>query len=284
MFEIKKIILVALIFSLCCGSVNAKESDFKVEIFKNNEKIKELYESEDKLNSEIENLENRIIGVAEEISLKQNIVNDYVKTINQYEKKVKELNQVIGKLNEEISAIEDNISKNVNEINEFEDEINRFKDVIDKRLRNFYKHVDTYNPIINIFYGSKNVFDLKDKIINMSKFIQVDRQIIEKVLKNIDDIKIKNKNIETQKKLIEDKIKLINQNINENDKNLDLLEEQRELKQKEIDEINKLSNGLKMEYENLSNEKKLIQDEIIKAHQDNYKLQEEIRKYLKKIK
>lgn len=283
MFKFKKLISMLLLFLTCCSLISAKETEFKEEIYRNNEKIKELYESEGRIDTEIENIERQLLSVAEEINSKQNIIDDYTKTIEEYENKIHDLNKNIEDLNAEISSIEKEVSKNIDEINMLEEEVEKFKDVISKRLRNLYMHIDTYNPLIKIFYTSENVLDLNDKIVNMSKFIELDKSIIEKVLKNIDDIKVKNESTESLKKLIQDKIKLINEKISENDENLSLLEVQKELKQKEIDEINQLSNELKNQYNNLSDEKKMIQEEIIKINQDNYKLQEEIKKYLEKL-
>lgn len=282
MFGFKKIVETLLIISFF-GMFFIKGDDFKQEIYKNNERIRELYISEGKLDSEIRDIEHKLIRVSEKISEKQKKINDYTNEINSYEDKIINLNKVIEKLNLEISAIEDNISKNTDEIKSFEGEIEKFKKVIDNRLKNFYKHMDTYKPLVDLFYTSENVFDLMDRALNMSKFIKVDREVIEKVLKNIDDIKIKNQNIELQKKLIQDKIKLVNENISKNDINLKILDENRMLQQKEIEDINKLNDELKNEYGSLSNDKKLIRDEIIRIHQDNYKLQEEMRKYLKSL-
>ncbi len=283
MFKFKKLISMFVLFLICCNLISAKETEFKEEIYKNNEKIRELNESEIQINEEIANLERQLLNIAEEINSKQNIIDDYTKTIEEYENKIHDLNKNIETLNGEISSIEAEVSKNIDEINMLEEEVEKFKDVISKRLRNLYMHIDTYNPLIKIFYTSENVLDLNDKIVNISKFIELDKSIIEKVLKNIDDIKVKNENIESLKKLIQDKMKLINEKISENDENLSLLEIQKELKQKEVDEINQLSNELKTQYDNLSDEKKMIQEEIIKIYQDNHKLQEEIKKYLEKL-
>lgn len=283
MFPFKKV-SVAICFTFLLFTIaNATESKFTGEINKNNEKMRELYQSEGKINEEIEFLENQLISVANEINSKQKIIDEYTLSIKNYEMKIHNLNQDVGILNREVSDIEIEISKNISTINGLENEIEKFKDVISKRIRNLYMHMDTYNPLLRILYTSENAIDFSERINNISRFIDIDKSLMEKFLKNIEDIKLFNNGVESLKKTMEMKIESINQKIKENDQNLSELETQKQLKQKEIDEINELSLELKNRYENLSDEKKIIQQELIKIHQDNYKIQEELKKYLENL-
>ena len=283
MVKFLKGVVIFLLFTIICSSVNAKDKEFKDEVYKNYEKIRELYENEETLNSEIKSLEMQIMTITDEISLKQTSINEINLSIEDYENKIKDLNNEIEDLNNEISNLEEDISTNINAINEFEEEIKKFNDVINKRLRNLYMHMDSNNVLVRTFYTSENILEFIDKVVNINKFNEADKNIIDKVIKNIEIVKMKNGNIEIYKKTIEDKIKDINFKISGNDENINFLSYQKDLKQKEIEEIVKLNQQLNDQYESLSYEKKLIQDEIIKVHQDNTKLQEEIREYLQKL-
>ena len=283
MVPLKKI-FVSMCFTFLLFSIaNATESKFSVEMNKNNEKIRELYQSEGKINEEIEFLENQLISVANEISSKQKVVDEYTFSIKEYENKIHNLNEEVGILNKEVSDIENNISKNISTINQLQDEVDKFRDVISKRVRNLYIHLDTYNPLLRILYTSEDVIDFSERINNMIRFIDIDKSVMEKFLKNIEDIKLINNNIESLKRTMESKIELINEKIRENDDNLAQLEIKKQLKQKEIDDINELNNELKSRHESLSDDKKIVQQELIKIHQDNYKIQEELKKYLENL-
>ncbi len=259
---------------------SAMESKFDEELGKNNEKMRELYKSEGKVNEEIEFLENQLVSIADEISSKQKTIEKYNASIDGYENSVHILNKNVDELNKEIYDVENNISKNIESMNQLQNEIDKFKDVISKRIRNLYMHMDVYKPILRILYTSENVIDLSERIDNMIKFIDIDRSMMEKFLKNIYDLELVNSNTEILKQSLESKMALINERIKENDENLIQLKEQKELKQKELDEISELNNEIKNRYAGLSDERKLIQQELIKIHQDNYKIQEELKKYL----
>ena len=283
MFRLRKLIACFMFFVIFINLISASETDFKQELYKNNQKIKELYESEVKINNEIESLERQIVGTSEEISRRQKVLEEYNSNIEQYENKIFDLNKTIEGLNNEILTLERDVSKNVEEIKNLENEVEKFKDLISKRLRNLYIHIDNSNPLMKLFYTSDNVSDFADRIFNINKFMKLDKEIIEKVIQNISDIKNKNDNIEFSKKMIDNKIKFIDDKIRENDENLKVLEEQKQLKQNEIDEINKLNEELKNKYNSLSDEKKMVQEEIVRIHQDNFKIQEEFKKYLDKL-
>lgn len=283
MWKLKKIMLSLLVCFLSFNFISAEDSNYKKEIYKNNEKIKELYESEVKLNSEIESIERKLLSVTDQISSHQQIISQHVEKIEEVENNMYKLNKEIEDLNNEVASLEKNITSNLSEISHLEGEVEKFKDIIKIRIRNLYKNVDTYNPIVKIFLTSENINNFREKLTSMNKFIEIDKQVIEKVFENIDSIKSKNFTVENNKNIVQEKIKIINQKIEENDKNLKVLETEKQLKEKEADEINKLSTELKNQYNNLSEEKKLIQEEIIKLHQDNYKIQEELKKYLEKL-
>ena len=283
MFKFKKILFFSLIYILSFNCISAQDADFKKELYKNNEKIKELYESEVKLNTEIESIERKLLAITEQINSHQEIINEHVNNIDEIETEIYKLNKEIEDLNKEVVTLEKNIVGNLSEISYLEDEVEKFKNIINIRLKNLYKNIDTYNPLIKLFFSSENINSFREKLMNMNKFLQIDKDVIEKVFDNIDNIKAKNISVEGIKKTIQEKIKFINDKIEENDKNLNLLESEKEMKEKEIEEINRLSNELQNQYSNLSGEKKLIQEEIVKLHQDNYKIQEELKKYLEKL-
>lgn len=283
MYRFKKLIVKCMVCIVFISLIGASESDFKQDLYENNKKIKELYESEVNVNNEIQEIERQIILITEEISGRQKALEEYIRSIEEYEKKIIDLNKTIEGLNNEISILENNVIKNADEIKILEDEVVKSKNLINKRLRNLYMHIDNSNPLLNLFFTSQNAYDFIEKIFNMNKFTQVDKEMLKKVFKDIDDIKNKNNDIEFSKKIINNKIKFIDDKIEENDKNLKDLEMQKKLKQDEIDEINKLNEELKNKYNGLSDEKKLIHEEIVRLHQDNFKIQEEFKKYLDKL-
>lgn len=283
MLKIKKLIFSIFISITCFNIVRAQERDFKSEVHQNQEKMEELQQSENKVNTEIAILEKKLLKAMEEMNDKQRNIDSYENTVKDYENKIHNLNCEIETLNNEITELEENISLNSKEILKLEEEVQKFKDVIAKRVKNLYMNIDTYNPILKLFFTTQNVTEFSDAIVGINKFVELDKNIIKKVLKDIDDIKLKNQNVVKSKELIQEKIGNINKKIEENDQNLNFIEEQKVLKQKELEELNELRDELQSQYDNLSDEKKQIQQEIIELNQDNLKLQEEIKKHLQKL-
>lgn len=284
MVKFKNILVKFMIFCMCLNLCCASEDTFNQEINKNNKRIRELYESDVKFNTEMDLIQKKLLELSGEIDKKQKIVEEYNKQIELMEQKNYDANKTIESLNNEINELEEVIHQNLLDVQKYEEEIKKFKQVIDNRLRNLYKNIDTYtNNLIRIFYTSENVIDCIDKVVSMNKFLEIDRITIEKFVNNIDLIKVKNQNIEFSKSLIEDKIRLVNETIAENDINLKNMEQQKNEKQRQLEDINELNIQLNAQYENLSEDKKQIQQEIIKIQEDNIKLQNELKKYMEEL-
>ncbi|BAK80942.1 M23 family metallopeptidase [Candidatus Arthromitus sp. SFB-rat-Yit] len=284
MFKFKNILIKFIIFCMCLNLFGASEDTFKQEINKNNKKIRELYESDVKFNTEMDLIQKKLLELSQEIDKKQRIVEEYNKQIELTEQNIYDANKNIENLNNEINELEDVVHKNLLEIQKYEEDIKKFKQVIDNRLRNLYKNIDTYtNNLIRIFYTSENVIDCFDKILSMNKFLEIDRIAIEKFANNIEQINVKNENIKFLKALIEEKIKLVNKTISENNDNLKNMEYQKDEKQKQLNDINELNVQLNEQYESLSEDKKQIQQEIIRIQEDNVKLQNELKNYMEEL-
>lgn len=270
------------IFILCLNS--SSRDNFNEEIKQNNQRIRELYESDIKFNIEIDEIQKKLTELTSEIDIREQIVAQHDDQINSLEKEIYDLNNQIESLNNEICELENNMYKNEQAINLKREEVNKFKQVIDNRIKNLYKNLDTYStPLIKMFYSSENISDYIDKIIDMNKFIQIDKYTLEKVVKGIEEIDLRNKNIEVSKRLIDEKIQMLNENISKNNQNLNQLEKQKQQKEQELNEISRLVEELNNQYKNLSSDKLSIHDEIVKLYEDNEKLKDEQKKYMEEL-
>ncbi len=284
MLRLRKFIFKFLIFFMYLNLNSSSPDNFNEDITKNNQKIRELYESDIKFNIEMEEIKKKLVELTNEIDKKQRIVEEDNEIIDSLEQKIYESNNEVEVLNNEIKSLEENMKKNEEEIGEKKKEVERFKHVIDGRIRNLYKNIDTYSsPILRVFYTSENVLDYIDKIVSMNKFIELDRYTIEKVLNHISEIEVKNKSIESSKKLIDEKISKVNKTIGETNENIKILEEKKKEKENEINEIKKLNEELSNTYSAISKDKSEIHDEIVKLYEDNERLQEEQKKYMEKL-
>lgn len=251
-------------------------------IDQNKEKMKQLEGQKNEVNNNKKTVRNEIDVVNNELEQKASQIAASETKINQLQSKINELQNKIDSIQGNINSTENKINEIKKNIEEKEAEKKSKEELLGKRLRNIYKN-NPYDEFLIILISSKDLGDLISKVATISRIVETDMSLINKVQK----MQIE---LDKDKELLSKKIGDLNgqrsqvsmeQNSVQVTK-LDLVNEKKVLDVK-ANELKKIENEKQSKYNSLNNEEKKLQKEISSLDNINDELQKQMDKFINEL-
>ena len=267
-----------LIISLSFGfiSVLAESNEsIKNEIDNNKDKIEELEQEKEEIQDTITSEEEALKKLEEDIKIKREDISKVDKEIEVFQDEIDSLQEEIRSIENEVAKIEEEIVIKEEKIEALINEQEKQEKLLANRLRNYYK-LDISNQYLYMILSSENIFELLDKLYNITILMNIDRNLMK------------------AKKEIEAKITLEKNTIEENlreeetrkseivKKQAELTEKQREfiaIKEKEEEKIYEL-HVLESEKNNLISSLQGIENNLQNQIEDLLSYNEELQEKL----
>lgn len=182
----------------------------------------------------------------------------------------------IESLNNEIAAISNEISEAENNIKAIDDSIVQMQADIDDgvekfKARLYSMYVSTDNSLAGVVLGSTSFYEMVVNKEMLKRIADYDKELIDGILKNIDDIEASRKDLENQKRVLE--MKQLDLESRKKDKNAELEEYNKKMAETEevLQMLRNEENSLNMEKEDL---KQIVAD----LDAEDAKIQAEIKR------
>lgn len=238
-----------LIISISFGFTRVLAEDnesIKNEIDNNKDRIEELEKEKEEIQGEILSEEEALKRIEEEIKEKREELLKVSKEVEVFQNEIDLIQEEVDKIEDEILKIEEEISIKEEKIENLIKEQEKQKVLLANRLRNYYK-LDISNQYLYMILSSENIFELLNKLYNITILMKLDRDLMKSK-------KESEENITLEKNAIEEYLK--EEEIRKNDvvkKQIELIDKQSEfivIKEKEERQMYELQ-ALESEKNNL---------------------------------
>lgn len=265
----KRTRITALVLSLVIGNVALLPTGIQVQAQTAEEIRQEIEENENKI-SNLDEEKQEIVGQKSEVQEKLNEIKSQLDEknvlLNESQNKVNELNNRISSLEEQINNLNNEIGTIENDITIKENEIAEREEILGQRLRGVYKS-SIGNEILNLVLSADNLGDIISVLSNVKVLVQTDNDLINQIVEMKEDL-------QNQKVDLEDKKSQIEKDKSDLESAKAELDEVTRQYQNQVDELKALEEEQSTEIAKLTEEERVIQDEINKYEEDNANLEQ----------
>lgn len=270
-----------LIISISFGFTRVlaeNNESIKNEIDNNKDRIEELEKEKEEIQGEILSEEEALKRIEEEIKEKREELLKVSKEVEVFENEIDLIQEEVDKIEDEILKIEEEISIKEEKIENLIKEQEKQKVLLANRLRNYYK-LDISNQYLYMILSSENIFELLNKLYNITILMKIDRDLMKSK-------KESEENITLEKNAIEEYLK--EEEIRKNDvvkKQIELIDKQSEfivIKEKEEKQMYELQ-ALESEKNNLIVSLEGVQNSLQNQIEDLLSYNEELQAELDRI-
>lgn len=270
-----------LIISISFGFTRVlaeNNESIKNEIDNNKDRIEELEKEKEEIQDEILSEEEALKRIEEEIKEKREELLKVSKEVEVFQNEIDLIQEEVDKIEDEILKIEEEISIKEEKIENLIKEQEKQKVLLANRLRNYYK-LDISNQYLYMILSSENIFELLNKLYNITILMKIDRDLMKSK-------KESEENITLEKNAIEEYLK--EEEIRKNDvvkKQIELIDKQSEfivIKEKEEKQMYELQ-ALESEKNNLIVSLEGVQNSLQNQIEDLLSYNEELQAELDRI-
>lgn len=270
-----------LIISISFGFTRVlaeNNESIKNEIDNNKDRIEELEKEKEEIQGEILSEEEALKRIEEEIKEKREELLKVGKEVEVFQNDIDLIQEEVDKIEDEILKIEEEISIKEEKIENLIKEQEKQKVLLANRLRNYYK-LDISNQYLYMILSSENIFELLNKLYNITILMKIDRDLMKSK-------KESEENITLEKNAIEEYLK--EEEIRKNDvvkKQIELIDKQSEfivIKEKEEKQMYELQ-ALESEKNNLIVSLEGVQNSLQNQIEDLLSYNEELQAELDRI-
>ena len=270
-----------LIISISFGFTRVlaeNNESIKNEIDNNKDRIEELEKEKEEIQDEILSEEEALKRIEEEIKEKREELLKVSKEVEVFQNEIDLIQEEVDKIEDEILKIEEEISIKEEKIENLIKEQEKQKVLLANRLRNYYK-LDISNQYLYMILSSENIFELLNKLYNITILMKIDRELMKSK-------KESEENITLEKNAIEEYLK--EEEIRKNDvvkKQIELIDKQSEfivIKEKEEKQMYELQ-ALESEKNNLIVSLEGVQNSLQNQIEDLLSYNEELQAELDRI-
>ena len=270
-----------LIISISFGFTRVlaeNNESIKNEIDNNKDRIEELEKEKEEIQGKIFSEEEALKGIEEEIKEKREELLKVTKEVEVFKNEIDLIQEEVDKIEDEILKIEEEISIKEEKIENLIKEQEKQKVLLANRLRNYYK-LDISNQYLYMILSSENIFELLNKLYNITILMKIDRDLMKSK-------KESEENITLEKNAIEEYLK--EEEIRKNDvvkKQIELIDKQSEfivIKEKEEKQMYELQ-ALESEKNNLIVSLEGVQNSLQNQIEDLLSYNEELQAELDRI-
>ncbi len=270
-----------LIISISFGFTRVlaeNNESIKNEIDNNKDRIEELEKEKEEIQDEILSEEEALKRIEEEIKEKREELLKVSKEVEVFQNEIDLIQEEVDKIEDEILKIEEEISIKEEKIENLIKEQEKQKVLLANRLRNYYK-LDISNQYLYMILSSENIFELLNKLYNITILMKIDRELMKSK-------KESEENITLEKNAIEEYLK--EEEIRKNDvvkKQIELIDKQSEfivIKEKEEKQMYELQ-VLESEKNNLIVSLEGVQNSLQNQIEDLLSYNEELQAELDRI-
>lgn len=270
-----------LIISISFGFTRVlaeNNESIKNEIDNNKDRIEELEKEKEEIQDEILSEEEALKRIEEEIKEKREELLKVSKEVEVFQNEIDLIQEEVDKIEDEILKIEEEISIKEERIENLIKEQEKQKVLLANRLRNYYK-LDISNQYLYMILSSENIFELLNKLYNITILMKIDRDLMK-------SNKESEENITLEKNAIEEYLK--EEEIRKNDvvkKQIELIDKQSEfivIKEKEEKQMYELQ-ALESEKNNLIVSLEGVQNSLQNQIEDLLSYNEELQAELDRI-
>lgn len=175
-----KVCISFLIISISFGftRVLATNNDhIKSEIDNNKDKIEELEKEKEEIQEKILTEEAALKIIEEDIKIKKEEVLKVNEEVEAFQDEIDLLQEEIGEIENEIAKIEEEIATKEEKIETLIKEQEKQEVLLANRLRNYYK-LDISNQYLYMILSSENIFELLNKLYNITILMSIDRDLM----------------------------------------------------------------------------------------------------------
>ena len=147
------------------------------EIDNNKDRIEELEKEKEEIQGEIFSEEEALKGIEEEIEEKREELLKVSKEVEVFQNEIDLIQEEVDKIEDEILKIEEEISIKEEKIENLIKEQEKQKVLLANRLRNYYK-LDISNQYLYMILSSENIFELLNKLYNITILMKIDRDLM----------------------------------------------------------------------------------------------------------
>lgn len=169
-----------LIISISFGftKVLAENNEsIKNEINNNQDKIEELEKEKEEIQDEIISEEESLKKIEEDIEIKKEDLLKVSKEVEVFQSEIDLIQEEVDKIEEEILKIEEAISIKEEKIESLIKEQEKQGVLLANRLRSYYK-LDISNQYLYMILSSENIFELLNKLYNITILMKLDRDLM----------------------------------------------------------------------------------------------------------
>ncbi len=270
-----------LIISISFGFTRVlaeNNESIKNEIDNNKDRIEELEKEKEEIQDEILSEEEALKRIEEEIKEKREELLKVSKEVEVFQNEIDLIQEEVDKIEDEILKIEEEISIKEEKIENLIKEQEKQKVLLANRLRNYYK-LDISNQYLYMILSSENIFELLNKLYNITILMKIDRDLMK-------SNKESEENITLEKNAIEEYLQ--EEEIRKNDvvkKQIELIDKQSEfivIKEKEEKQMYELQ-ALESEKNNLIVSLEGVQNSLQNQIEDLLSYNEELQAELDRI-
>lgn len=270
-----------LIISISFGFTRVlaeNNESIKNEIDNNKDRIEELEKEKEEIQDEILSEEEALKRIEEEIKEKREELLKVSKEVEVFQNEIDLIQEEVDKIEDEILKIEEEISIKEKKIENLIKEQEKQKVLLANRLRNYYK-LDISNQYLYMILSSENIFELLNKLYNITILMKIDRDLMK-------SNKESEENITLEKNAIEEYLK--EEEIRKNDvvkKQIELIDKQSEfivIKEREEKQMYELQ-ALESEKNNLIVSLEGVQNSLQNQIEDLLSYNEELQAELDRI-
>lgn len=270
-----------LIISISFGFTRVlaeNNESIKNEIDNNKDRIEELEKEKEEIQDEILSEEEALKRIEEEIKEKREELLKVSKEVEVFQNEIDLIQEEVDKIEDEILKIEEEISIKEEKIENLIKEQEKQKVLLANRLRNYYK-LDISNQYLYMILSSENIFELLNKLYNITILMKIDRDLMK-------SNKESEENITLEKNAIEEYLK--EEEIRKNDvvkKQIELIDKQSEfivIKEREEKQMYELQ-ALESEKNNLIVSLEGVQNSLQNKIEDLLSYNEELQAELDRI-
>ena len=270
-----------LIISISFGFTRVlaeNNESIKNEIDNNKDRIEELEKEKEEIQDEILSEEEALKRIEEEIKEKREELLKVSKEVEVFQNEIDLIQEEVDKIEDEILKIEEEISIKEEKIENLIKEQEKQKVLLANRLRNYYK-LDISNQYLYMILSSENIFELLNKLYNITILMKIDRDLMK-------SNKESEENITLEKNAIEEYLK--EEEIRKNDvvkKQIELIDKQSEfivIKEREEKQMYELQ-ALESEKNNLIVSLEGVQNSLQNQIEDLLSYNEELQAELDRI-
>lgn len=187
-------LLISISFGFT-GVLAENNESIKNEINNNQDKIEELEKEKEGIQGEILSEEQSLKNIEEEIGVKKEELLKVSKEVELFQSEIDLIQDEVDKIEYEILKIEEEIYNREEKIENLIKEQEKQEALLANRLRNYYK-LDISNQYLYMILSSENIFELLNKLYNITILMKLDRELMQSKKESEANIKLEKDAIE----------------------------------------------------------------------------------------